>query len=287
MYEIELRNENGNVVVFTPENNVVLTDVQGTTSNAVDIARSQGYAQVGETVHDMSIGGKTILFEGVIPDNVNSKIKELLNLIVPQVETEIVFGDWLHIKGYPETTPDIVKNTHSARFQFAIYCPYPYWTTLKSKEISVGGTTGTFEFPLTYEEPHVFGTRSNDVFVVVHNEGNVPSRMKIVLFAGVPVLNPRILNVTSNKRMELMYAMGANEQVVIDTTGDVVKVKTVYSGEERDITGVLTRESEIFSLEVGDNVLKLDADVGVTQLDCVLITTSAYTGAFYDESTHL
>lgn len=77
------------------------------------------------------------------------------------------------------------------------------------------------------------------------------------------MVNPRITNATTGKFILVKKTLVSGEQLVIRITHDRTYVTSNIDGECR---GTLSLSSNLFELDVGDNVLKPEADSGLSNM---------------------
>ena len=77
-------------------------------------------------------------------------------------------------------------------------------------------------------------------------------------------MNPKITHVNTGKELILNKTMVAGERVVVEITHDRTYVTSSVDG---NIRGALDLDSTLFRLDVGDNVLKPDAESGMDKLE--------------------
>ena len=78
------------------------------------------------------------------------------------------------------------------------------------------------------------------------------------------VVNPRITDVNTGKFLLIKKALSAGERVVVRITHDKTYVTSSVDG---DVRGALSIKSTLNRLQVGDNLLKPDAESGNNQLE--------------------
>ena len=88
--------------------------------------------------------------------------------------------------------------------------------------------------------------------------------MTVTFFARGDCSNPKITNVKTGKFMAINKSLVAGERVVVEITHDRTYVTSSVDG---DIRGALSLKSTLNRLDVGDNVLKPEAEEGGNQLE--------------------
>ena len=88
--------------------------------------------------------------------------------------------------------------------------------------------------------------------------------MTVTFYARGNCLNPKITNVNTGKFMVIRKSLVAGERVVVEITHDRTYVTSSVDG---DVRGALSLKSTLNRLDVGDNVLKPEAEAGGNQLE--------------------
>lgn len=109
---------------------------------------------------------------------------------------------------------------HSADLPFAVPFqasfiaadPIIYGSTANSGNIALPTATGGRSFPKSY--PIAYGTISTGGRLVARNAGNIVVAPTVKIFG--PVDNPRLMNITQNKSVELATSVIAGDCLVID-----------------------------------------------------------------------
>lgn len=302
IYNLKCKSNTGfelNFTIPTRENPncFVITDSKGLTENTITLATTQGVGQIGTTVQGQAVQGKPIVIEGVIVGEVATNRKLMLDTIVPLAELTLIFDNWLQIRAYAQSTPDIERKPHNANYQFTVYCPYPYWRTLQTILTDIAGLIPRFKFPINYyntyfENPliHMFGQRIQTFFVNVYNDGNVPAPFSVTFIAKTELSNPMITLVeqpVSTKFIVVEKDMVAGEIVTVDMTGDSIEATSRIGDTETDIFAYLGMDSTYFDLAVGDNLIRYDASSNREGLECRISRYTAYAGAFGNDATFI
>lgn len=100
-------------------------------------------------------------------------------------------------------------------------------------------------------------------FVNVYNKGQVPVPFTATFTAKGDVKNPMISNATTGKFMLIKKALVSGERLVVEITHDRTYVTSSIDG---DCRGALSLSSNLYELDVGDNVLKPEAESGLTNM---------------------
>lgn len=97
----------------------------------------------------------------------------------------------------------------------------------------------------------------------VPNRGQVPVPFTATFTASGDVENPKITNAATGKFLIVNKSLVSGERLLVQITHDRTYVTSSVDG---DCRGALSLKSNLFQLEVGDNVLKPEAKSGLANL---------------------
>lgn len=100
-------------------------------------------------------------------------------------------------------------------------------------------------------------------FMNVLNRGQVPIPYTATFVAKGEVENPKITNATTGKFLLIKKTLVSGERLVVEITHERTYVTSSVDG---DCRGALSLTSNLFRLDVGDNVLKPEAASGLDNL---------------------
>lgn len=285
VYNIKIENAtNQNSLNFSPTENLVITNVDGLTGGSVSFSTSQGFGQTGTTLTGLSVQARTITIDGAFLGLSTDLRKRLIDTIVPDMELKIIFNNKLFVNGYAKEWPEVSRDRYGAEFQFIIYVPYPYWRELEQAYISLAGIEARFIFPFNTGDPsvpdyHVLGMRTEERYINIYNEYNVPIPFKVIFYAKTSVTNPRIENMKTLKYIRMQREMVPGETIIIDMTGQSPVITSDAIGTDPDAFGYYDIDSTMFKLQVGENFIKYGADVNEDGLWVTVIYYPTTTGA--------
>lgn len=257
-------NENGDSIEFTYENGYVINKPTGIDVVNVSVSQASGINQVGATIKSVKIQPRPVKISGKIVGEFQKQRKEKLISVIRPDLTGKLYADDYYLDVWVTATPVVSAKENFADFQFSMTAPYPYWKKDDGIKAKMSKLEYGFKFPWNLSREYRFATVSKQQFFNIQNRGQIPAPMKITLFARGRCVNPRITNVNTGKFLSIKKSMEAGERIVIDITHSRTYVTSSVDG---DIRGALSLKSNLNRLDVGDNVLKPDADEGVEQLE--------------------
>ena len=111
------------------------------------------------------IGGKTG-FEACAPnDGVNTAF-------LPMTTVRLYFEAKYWIDAVIKEAPVFTYSLRTVLFAVQLLAPYPYWKSVKEHYYKLGGSTGGFNFPVSYDTPHNFEQFNETLFLNCVNRGN-------------------------------------------------------------------------------------------------------------------
>lgn len=280
MLEATFEAENGTSFTFGYSGGSVF-DIDPLSGLDVSVGTSQGFNQVGETVTGMSVKGVKRKISGAIFDKKNdaSIARRMQKVFSAFTRGKLIVGD-RYCDAVIQKTPEFVREK-GGRLTFAtqIFCPMPYWLNRKTTSRQLGGYTPAFSFPVNYAEPHRFGVKAASAFVNCVNEGEADVPYTATFTALATAKNVGLIDVHTMDAIKVFETLEVGEKITIGReAGHLIVRKHTTDGLITDIFSKLDEESTLFSLRVGDNVLKATAEEGEEHLVAFIDYSSAFIG---------
>lgn len=153
----------------------------------------------------------------------------------------------------------------------SILCPDPYFKATEVISINAALVTSMFHLPCSF--PCVLGVESSTGSLTFDNYGDAPADMVAELIAYANITNPRIINDTNGKSIQINGMM---------SVGDKLTISTVRRRKTAQINGIrcLIDPSSQFSdfLAVGTNNLRYTSDEGSSDIAANIQCTALYLG---------
>ena len=172
MYNAVFEADNGRKYVFGIDGKTAF-DMGIGSGVPVDIGTSQGFLQVGETVENYTISGRTIEVKGAIYNDIPKRKKEMRGVFAPFVSGKLTIQGKYFIRVYVKETPTFSPKNDDGRFTMVLFAPYPYFYDVNEVVKTVGTIKPMFSFPINYATPHKFGERVGESYINLLNEGDV------------------------------------------------------------------------------------------------------------------
>lgn len=256
-------NENGDSVTFDWAGGYLINKPNGIDTLTVSLSQAKGINQTGATIQSKNVQPRPVNITGRLVGDYQEYGKErLISVIRPDLSGKLYADDY-YLNVYPTSTPAIGVEDKFAQFQFSLLAAYPYWCKDDSASVTLAGITPMFKFPWNISKPYRFGKLAETQFFNVWNGGQVPVPFTATFTASDEVVNPKITNAVTGKFLQIKKSMQSGERLVVEITHDRTYVTSSVDG---DCRGALDLKNTLYELDVGDNVLKPEAESGKTNM---------------------
>lgn len=256
-------NDNGDSITFDYAGGFLISKPSGIDTVSVSLAQAQGIDQVGATIQSTNIQPRPVTIVGcMVGDAQDVNKNKLLSVVRPDIGGKLYADDY-YLSVYPTATPIIEPKDRLARFQFSLLAPYPYWCKDDSASATLSGIQKLFKLPCNFSKTYRFGELMQTQFMNVPNRGQVPVPYTATFIAKGEVENPKITNATTGKFLLIKKTLVSGEMLVVEITHERTYVTSSVDG---DCRGALSLTSNLFRLDVGDNVLKSEAASGLENM---------------------
>lgn len=256
-------NENGDSVTFDWAGGYLINKPNGIDTLTVSLSQAKGINQTGATIQSKNVQARPVNITGRLVGNNQANGKErLISVIRPDLSGKLYADDY-YLNVHPIATPAIGFEEHFAQFQFSLLAAYPYWCKDDSAAATLAGVQPLFKFPWNISKPYRFGQLVETQFFNVRNGGQVPVPFTATFTASGEVVNPKITNAVTGKYLLIKKSLESGERLVVEITHDRTYVTSSVDG---DCRGALGLKNTLYELDVGDNVLKPEAESGKSNL---------------------
>lgn len=246
--------------------------------------------QIGVTVTNTSLETRDILIEGWVvarDEKQMSYLKRKLNAFVNPQETIRLFYNDYRIDFAPDETvkytPNIKENNECfCKFQINGMAPDPLFFDNFESGSAFVETTPTFHFPLIIstnlpDKGVVFGKRIASLIANVTNVGAVPVGMRIIFKANGTIVNPGLINISTQEKFVIDKTLESGEEIEINTNVGEKRVRGRIGNEEfTNYFMYRNIDSSWLQLEIGENRFRYIADEGVDNLDVFVYFHNKY-----------
>ncbi len=292
-------NERGESVSFSTTSiyHVNFKDVTGLSDvrNAIYSINSMG--QDGDTYLGNRIESRDISIVGHIKERDKERAqrlrRELNHVLNPQYTATLIyeFGSFKRVIGCTvDNAPVFVRQPIYESFTVQLLCLNPFWREEEETREDVASWIGGFEFPiraaddkpdgleLPIEGNWEIGYRQLSLIVGIANSGDVKAGIRIDFRALGALTNPSLLNVNTGEYIKVNMDMLAGDVLSVSTGYGEKAVTLRRNGEETDAFRYLDVDSSYLQLDVGDNVFRYEADIGINNLEVTIYHNNYYLG---------
>ena len=263
MYSARISTDNGDVFYFGyidlgwRQKFDSVFDIDPLTGIDVDLATSQGYQQIGETVEGQSVGGVNRTIKGVFIKNAATEAADMLKML-PIFTTGKLFymndNDAYFCEIVVKKTPQIYTDKNGiTHFSILVFCPTPFW--YKSQRNIYHLTA----YPA----------------VNCKNNGVAQMEFSIEFQTDRTIYSFWVQNLTTNKRMDLSATLQPGEKITVyRKNGRLYVTKNITE----DIFSALDENSDFFELASGDNELLIGTPNSMATLTATVEFYEPYMG---------
>ncbi|MDQ0268870.1 phage tail domain-containing protein [Cytobacillus purgationiresistens] len=277
-----IENDQGQTFEISVLSPFYLDNADGLDSMENEFYTSINYDTDGENIVGSSIRPRNITIEGRISEDKEINRIKMIRFFNPRRKFTLQYTDGeisRFINFRVEKAPVISKDTYPV-FVISLLCPKPWWFDREIKT-DVATWVGAFSFPLIIPEDTgiQMGYREPSVIVNVNNTSDNISPLRIEFRAVGTLINPSILNVETREFIRIEKEMIAGDVISVNTERGNEYVRLSRNGVTSNIFNDLTLESNPhLSLDIGDNLMRYDADSNVDNLEITIYFTPQYVG---------
>ncbi|CAK7001868.1 phage tail family protein [Tissierella sp.] len=285
MAKLIYTNSRGDSVELGQSAPFFITNIEGLSNVDNIISTIKSPNQDGETETNATLSGRNLVIQGEYQyfDRQEGRNK-LIKVFNPKLQGRLRYENSNIIKEIncrPEKTPIISSTTKSTvPFIINLFAADPYWKDLEEIKEEVAIWRGAFEFPLEIpiNDGIEFGFREPSLIANIENNGDVPCGMKVEFKALGSVVNPSLFNVNTREYMKINKTMGAGEILTVTTHFQNKRVEMYRNGIISNAFNWWDLHGTFLQLDVGDNLLRYDADEGLDNLEVNIWFTPQYLG---------
>lgn len=246
--------------------------------------------QVGVTVVSTTLETRDVEIVGWIIASTEQAMesrKKVLNRFVNPMQFINMQYKQYNLDFKPTTT---IKYTASIEENNEVMCKFkinglaadPLFRDVKESKETAANIISTFHFPLMINVEDnglptiMFGYKQPSLLINVYNKGDVKTGFRIVFKAKGTLVNPSLLNVSTQKYFKINKTMVAGEEIEVDTVTGEKRVVGRLNGEESNYYKYKDLSSTWLELQVGDNVFRYDADEGMENLEVYVYFSNRY-----------
>lgn len=287
MQKLICRNSKGQEVKLGNSRPFLLEKIENGANTSANISVSNNLGD-GVSIDDISIKERLLPISAAIyaknKEDLELKRAYLTSLFNPKLgEMEFIYTNNALTKRVKGVVQDITFQTPVGlmqKFLIQLLTPSPFWMDEFVLKEEVALWVGDFEFTLEISNEGIeMGHRVSNLICNVINNGDIECGMKIQFKALATVDNPSLFNVNTREYIKINRTLEAGDLLEITTEFANKRIELVKSNYERiNVFNWIDLDSEFLQLEVGDNLFRYDADVGIDNLEMSIYYNPLYLG---------
>ena len=270
MFNLRIERDNVSLKMGHRQSEYKITTLSGIDGMAVEVTTSQGFDQIGESVDSMSVSARTIGIIGRIDNFTGPQLRAMNMMFLPMTTVRVYFEEKYWIDAVIKSAPVYTYSLRTAAFSIELLAAYPYWKSVSEHSYRLGGSYGGFNFPISYNVPHNFELYGDSLTSNCINNGNtkVDYTAELRCSSGT-VTNVTLTNAGNQKFVTVKTEITSSDTVKIFRENNILRVTKTTGNATTDIFSDLDEDSDLFYMEVGDNVIKASSESG----DGLLVVT--------------
>lgn len=266
MYSVVFESDSGEKYVFGKSGDTAF-DIDLGNGVPVNIGTTQGFSQKGETVQSINVSGRLITVKGAVYGDVQKRKRTMRKVISPFSTGRIVFEGEYYTFVYVKNPPTFSTSKNDGRFSMQFFAPFPFFYSVNSQFYEIGSIRKMFAFPVNYANPHRFGEKSDSKYKNILNDGDVKVPFSIYLKSSGTSSNIVVANMKTLQTLKINGTLNAGDYVNIYRDNEnILRAELTSDGVTSDIISWIDESSDLFELEVGDNLISANDDEGGASL---------------------
>lgn len=283
-------NERGESIEFSvssPYHVNVANDVTGISDVRNTLYTSSSMGQHGTTLISQKIDEREIDIKGSVNKRDKDRVLELRRtaqrVLNPELSATLtyIYKDFVRVIDCKiDNAPVFSRKKVFNDFTIQLLCPSPFWQEQAEDKADIASWIASLEFDLEIPEDEgmEFDYREPNVIVDVYNEGDVATGMRIEFRATGTLTNPVLLNVDTGEYIQVNAELLAGDVVTVNTEYGSKGATLQRGGVTSNYFRYIDVDSTFMQLEIGDNVFRYDAEMGVDALEVTIYHTNKYLG---------
>jgi phage-related protein len=281
-------NSLGESLVFSHASVYCSQTVEGISDVRNTIYSINSMGQDGDTFVANRLESRDIDISGFIkerdPDKLRAHRRKLARILNPQMSAILTYqyGSFTRVISCRSVNaPVITKPAGSiyTGFSVQLVCLNPFWREVAEKRDDIAAWIGSLEFPVDIPEGGMqIGYRQPSLIVNVYNGGDVQTGIRIEFQALGDVTDPIITNVDSQEFIRLNITLQDGDVLTLSTGYSDKWAKLYRDGVTTDALRYVDVDSTFLQLAPGDNLIRYDAEQGLSNLEVSIFHNNLYLG---------
>lgn len=285
MQKLIYRNEKGQEITLSNSRPFYLSSIENTASfntNVITSSRDNGFDVDSISLTEKNlpvIGG----IEGFDRDELDRKRIHLTKVLNPLIKGELIYINndiTRKIDVYVESTIFKPPVANLQEFLIQFIAPIPFWKDINTNKTNIALWEANFGFELEVEENGIdLGNRVSNLICTINNTGDIKCGMKIQFKALATVVNPSLININTRDFIKINKTLNKGDILEVTTEYANKKIELLKSnGIRENVYHWIDLESEFLELDIGDNLFRYDAELGIDNLEVSIYHTNLYLG---------
>ena len=288
MQKLTYINSRGLAVTFGNSAPFILSRLEGTGGVDTNIQTTKAPYQDGSTIHGITLENRAIVMDGYVKGSTREDMYKKRHMLASVLNPKLGAGTLIYQNNYstkmiqaiPEESPIFTeRSANYQKFTVTLICPQPFWLDEYESKEEIAVWMGDLEFDFEITEDGIdMGHRENSQLVNIVNLGDVTCGMRIEMIALASVVSPILLDVRTQEFIKVKRTLQVGDKLTISTYFGNKRVELVRNGVTSNVFNYIDLSSTFLQLDVGDNLLRYDADVGMDNLEVSVYYRPQYVG---------
>lgn len=282
MRKIRIKNSNNKEVVLTNKAPFILQLFEFKTGVNVYSSKSMNQDGASYEGNTLDVGEVNLQFTilAISKEDLKIKKRRINNIFNPKLGELSIVEENKKVNCIVTELPFFVPQTQLEEVCLINMVAHdPYYKDLTEQKAEIAIWKPNFEFPLEIPaEGMDIGYREPSLIVNILNKGDVKCGMKIVFKAKATVENPSLFNVNTREYFKVNKTMEAGEVITVTTHFQNKRVELNKNGVISNAFNYIDTQSTFLQLDIGDNLLRYDAESEIESLECSIWHTPQYLG---------
>lgn len=258
----------------------IVSNIDGMTQADVDVASNTVYSMDGDRITNMQTQPREIVIDLLVRHDVSVEAARayIAQFVKPKQAATLLLTYDLSGADQSKAISGRISKIEMPRFsdqvamQLTLYCSQPYWEDAAFIVKYISDIIDAHHFEITWSEPLPMGiydmTRTREIV----NQGDAAVGMVVTITAQGAVKNPALYNNLTGEFIGIVDTLSVGDEVVINTIRGQKSIKK----NGVNVLSKLMAGSTWLQLDVGSNILLIDADSGASEMYFALTFKQAY-----------
>ena len=263
MYTLIVKNKYGEQLEITHNPKYAIANIDGFDPPDSTINTTQDAGQDGSVYNSSRINDRTITITLAVNSPAEDNRIELYQYFKTKFPVRLYYKNGrrnVYIDGYVQSF-QVAYFDKKETVQIVVTCPKPLLNGAESNIQEFSSIISSFEFPFSIAEEGIeFSRIELDLEKSIINNGDIETGASINIHAIGTVVNPKIVNETTDEHMFFNLTLHDGDTLIINTRKGEKNITLRSGGEDINKIGSLVIGSKWLTLNPDDNVFMVTAD---------------------------